>query len=357
MAFQIVNESTLSAIVQNVASMVAFPVPSDPAGSEDPAVQQFVQAANRVNQHLHSLRALERRIVQCVSVVAQDVVHRCHVVAHALQCGARGFVGFCEPHNLLHFWGCYEIPYNKHIGVMNVFDDHIVFLKESSHYITVFKPWISSIKSNVFYTYLRHYNTIIRIVFLYYLCRLYRERMKLFTYLILTFIVAFFVQFWVLSIISVSSTEHVKATRGKAYLSVVAASIMCILEVFIYDWYKNETSLFYYISFVLVAYLFSYLFKNQVGVDDQDYLKQMLEAHSRDLLLSKQMLQTTKSQSIQTVATNYINRRNKDIDVVKKLIDDKDKNDKAKIPVKSTMRFGTVSPQRVDPPVRNINTM
>lgn len=181
--------------------------------------------------------------------------------------------------------------------------------------------------------------------------------MKLFTYLILTFIIAFFVQFWVLSIISASSMEHVKATRGKAYLSVVAASIMCILEVFIYDWYKNETSLFYYISFVLVAYLFSYLFKNQVGVDDQDYLKQMLEAHSRDLLLSKQMLQTTKSQSIQTVATNYINRRNKDIDVVKKLIDDKDKNDKAKIPVKSTMRFGTVSPQRVEPQVQNINTM
>ena len=46
MAYQIVNESTLSAIVQNVASMVAFPVPSDPAGDPDPTVQQFVQAAN-----------------------------------------------------------------------------------------------------------------------------------------------------------------------------------------------------------------------------------------------------------------------------------------------------------------------
>ena len=46
MAFQIVNESTLSAIVQNVAAMVAFPVPLDPAGSSDPAVQQMVQAAN-----------------------------------------------------------------------------------------------------------------------------------------------------------------------------------------------------------------------------------------------------------------------------------------------------------------------
>jgi hypothetical protein len=46
MAFQIVNESTLSAIIQNVCSMVAFPVPTDPAGDADPAVQQMVQAAN-----------------------------------------------------------------------------------------------------------------------------------------------------------------------------------------------------------------------------------------------------------------------------------------------------------------------
>ena len=182
--------------------------------------------------------------------------------------------------------------------------------------------------------------------------------MKLFTYLILTFIVAFIVQFWILSIISASSMEHVKATRGKAYLSVVAASIMCILEVFIYDWYKNETSLFYYISFVLVAYLFSYLFKNQMGIDDQDYLKQMLEAHSRDLLISKQALQHTKSQSIQTIATNYINRRNKDVDVVNKLINDKDKNDKAKVPpAKSQMRVGIAAPQKIEAPNWNINTM
>jgi hypothetical protein len=55
MAFQIVNESTLSAIVQNVAGMVAYPVPADPAGSEDPAVQQMVQAANMAGNELLSM--------------------------------------------------------------------------------------------------------------------------------------------------------------------------------------------------------------------------------------------------------------------------------------------------------------
>lgn len=55
MAFQIVNESTLSAIVQNVAAMVAYPVPNDPAGSEDPAVLQMVQAANMAGNELLSM--------------------------------------------------------------------------------------------------------------------------------------------------------------------------------------------------------------------------------------------------------------------------------------------------------------
>ena len=55
MAFQIVNDSTLSAIVSNVAGMVGFPTPGDPAGSTDPAVQQMVQACNMAGIELLSM--------------------------------------------------------------------------------------------------------------------------------------------------------------------------------------------------------------------------------------------------------------------------------------------------------------
>lgn len=55
MAFQIVNDSTLSAIVQNVAALVSYPTPSDPAGSADPSVQQMVQAVNLAGIDLLSL--------------------------------------------------------------------------------------------------------------------------------------------------------------------------------------------------------------------------------------------------------------------------------------------------------------
>lgn len=55
MAYQIVNDTSLAAIVQNVAALVSYPIPSDPAGSTDPAVQQMVQAVNLAGIDMMSL--------------------------------------------------------------------------------------------------------------------------------------------------------------------------------------------------------------------------------------------------------------------------------------------------------------
>ena len=54
-SYQIIDETSLSAIVQNVASMVGYPPPADPAGSTDPAVIQMVQAANMAGIELLSM--------------------------------------------------------------------------------------------------------------------------------------------------------------------------------------------------------------------------------------------------------------------------------------------------------------
>lgn len=72
MAFQIVDETTLSAIVQNVASMVAFPVPADPAGDPDPTVQQFVQAANMAGIELLTMYDWQELIRNYVIPIQSD---------------------------------------------------------------------------------------------------------------------------------------------------------------------------------------------------------------------------------------------------------------------------------------------
>lgn len=55
MAYQIIADNSLSAIVDNVAAMVGYPPPADPAGSTDPAVIQMVQAVNMAGIELLSM--------------------------------------------------------------------------------------------------------------------------------------------------------------------------------------------------------------------------------------------------------------------------------------------------------------
>lgn len=53
--YQITNYATLATIVQDVCRMVGLPVPTDPAGSSDAAVQQMIAATNMAADDMLSL--------------------------------------------------------------------------------------------------------------------------------------------------------------------------------------------------------------------------------------------------------------------------------------------------------------
>lgn len=144
--------------------------------------------------------------------------------------------------------------------------------------------------------------------------------MKLFTYLIITFSVAFVLQYWIISMVTTSHSKYIHHTRGKLYISLFAASVMGILEVIIYDSYHNTVSLFYYIGLGLGIYGFAHAYKTQMRVSDKDYLHQMIEASSRDILLSQNLANHTENLNVRTVATNVLNKRKKDIDVMTQMM-------------------------------------
>lgn len=176
--------------------------------------------------------------------------------------------------------------------------------------------------------------------------------MRLFQYTILTFVVAFLIQYWVLSVITSNRPQN---TVGKFYLSMVSASIMGILEVMIYDTYKSVVSLFYYLALGLSVYIFIYMYKTQSGIDDADYLKQMLESHSKEMVLSQMAISKTENNHVRTIANNVINRRKRDIDVIEKMLDDAEKVKLAPITksnVFSYMKVGTPSKEEI--PVKQI---
>jgi len=171
--------------------------------------------------------------------------------------------------------------------------------------------------------------------------------MKLLEYTLLTIAVAFIIQFWVLSAITSDKPQN---TVGKFYLSLVSAFIMGILEVMIYDSYKSTVSLFFYLVLGFSLYLVIYFFKNSWWINDADYMKQMMESHSREMLLSQMVLKKTENIHVRTVATNVVNRRKKDMDVLAKMLDDADKEMKA--PITKTNLFNYMNVGRRDPPAK-----
>jgi len=171
--------------------------------------------------------------------------------------------------------------------------------------------------------------------------------MKLLEYTLLTIAVAFIIQFWVLSAITSDKPHN---TVGKFYLSLVSAFIMGILEVMIYDSYKSTVSLFFYLVLGLSLYLVIYFFRNSWWINDADYMKQMMESHSREMLLSQRVLKKTENIHVRTVATNVVNRRKKDMDVLAKMLDDADKEMKA--PITKTNLFNYMNVGRRDPPAK-----
>lgn len=146
--------------------------------------------------------------------------------------------------------------------------------------------------------------------------------MKLISYLIITFITAFILQYWIISIITTSNMSYVQHNTGKMYISLFAASIMGILEVIIYDSYHNTVSLFYYIGLGIAIYGFAFMYKTQMNVSEADYLRQMIEASSRDLLLSENLVKNTDNMTMKTVATNIISKRKRDLDMMTKMLHD-----------------------------------
>jgi hypothetical protein len=113
-------------------------------------------------------------------------------------------------------------------------------------------------------------------------------------------------------------------SAGKVYLSLIAASMMGILEVMIYDTYKSTVSLYYYMALGLVIGFSMYMYKN--ADDDMDYLKQLHESHMYEVQLSKRALKTSDNSQIITIANNLVHRREKDMASIHKLL--KDPNEK-----------------------------
>ena len=131
---------------------------------------------------------------------------------------------------------------------------------------------------------------------------------------------SFIIQFIFMSSIMTNSYQNITFSVGKFYMSVIMALLMGIIEVIMFDVHMKTISGIFYLSLIFLLVMFVYLYRNQVYIDDKEYLKEMIEHHSMALLTSEEILQNTYSERVKKLAENIISTQEKEIEYMRKLV-------------------------------------
>ena len=117
-----------------------------------------------------------------------------------------------------------------------------------------------------------------------------------------------------------NSYKNITFSVGKFYMSVIMALLMGLLEVFMFDIHMRIISLYYYLILFFMLSIFIYLYRNQIYIEDKDYLTEMIEHHSMAVLTSEEILQKTQSERIKKLAESILTTQEKEIEYMRQLI-------------------------------------
>lgn len=131
---------------------------------------------------------------------------------------------------------------------------------------------------------------------------------------------SFIIQIIVISYIMTDTYKNVTFSMGKFYMSVIMALLMGLIEIFMFDIHMGVISLYYYLSILFGLCLFVYLYRNQIYIDDSNYLEEMIEHHSMAILTSDEILQKTKSERVKKLAETILVTQQKEIEYMKILL-------------------------------------
>ena len=131
---------------------------------------------------------------------------------------------------------------------------------------------------------------------------------------------SFIIQFFFMSSIMTNSLENITFSVGKFYMSCIMALIMGFIEVGMHDYYMQHFSLPYYLSLGFGLAIFVYLYRNQMYINDKEYLDEMIEHHSMALLTSGEILQKTQSERVRKLAENIVSTQEAEIKYMKQLV-------------------------------------
>ena len=127
---------------------------------------------------------------------------------------------------------------------------------------------------------------------------------------------SFIIQYYLMSYIMTNSSANITNSIGKLYLALIMAFSMGLLDCFIMgeQIYLNYVVLFGLLFITIIMY------RQQKGVDDKNYLNEMIEHHSMALLTSKAIVDKTKDNRVKNLAQNIMKSQQSEINYMRQIL-------------------------------------
>ena len=134
---------------------------------------------------------------------------------------------------------------------------------------------------------------------------------------------SFIIQYFIMPPFMVNNIADITFTLGNAYLSLFMGLLMGVVEVIMYDMRYNMMSVKYYVSLFVASAVCVYLYRYQIGINDKQYLEEMIEHHSMALLTSEKIVKKTENYDVAALSKNILQTQTDEIikmrDILSKL--------------------------------------
>jgi len=144
--------------------------------------------------------------------------------------------------------------------------------------------------------------------------------MKNINIIIIMFISSFITQYFIMPLIMVNNYKFITNNVAKVYIAIIVAILMILFDTMMFDYHYNVFSFNLYAFTVAGLALFIYLYRNQIGVNDKQYLEEMIEQNSISLLICEEILKKTDNYDIAKIAKNTCQNQIDQIRQMKELI-------------------------------------
>lgn len=115
--------------------------------------------------------------------------------------------------------------------------------------------------------------------------------------------------------------QNINNSYGKMYMGFIMATLMVLGEVYMHDSTYNVVSYKLYGLFIALSLLLIYIYRSQLFINDEQYLKEMIEHHSMALLTSNKILEKTNNYDVAKLAKNIIQTQTDEIDYMNKVLE------------------------------------